>query len=426
MVQAGIKVTRLARVIKLASFVGGGSIAVQGISFISSILLIRVLATDSFALFTLTYAGLGISQAISDGAVSQAVLTLGGRIHDAPDKLSNMLATARRLMLENVGAASLLVLPLWLWTAGKHSDSTLSLWSLAALIMVTSFFQVGANTYKSILFLKNEIRFVQTSEIIAALVRLLLIAATIMLFPNPVWAVATGVGTDVIRTLFLRHRCRAYCPGNGTFERDTASEIRTFTFKLLPNTVYRAFAGQILLFLLSITGNTSSVAGAGVLTRIQQVFTVVPSIVASLLAPRLAREQDSSNVKSRTWQFTAFCILLPLVVSLPLLTYPGILGIAFGSDYQNIEWETRIFTLSCAIGVAAAGIASCSNARRWLISPWIVIPIHFASMVGAVLIFGTENLKSYAITQCIVSATMFTINITWCVINNLRSKSYSC
>lgn len=414
---------RLGGQLKLAGIVGGGSIAVQGVSFVSSVIIIRTLSTENFALYALTYAGLGISQAISDGAISQAVITLGGRIHKDPSALSNMMATAHRLMVENVCVASLLVIPLWLWSAYKHSSGVISLGMLAALIVVTSAFQVSGNTYKSLLFLRDDISYVQISESVAAILRLVAIAATIPFFPDPVWAVGSGVVIDSIRTLYLKRRCHLYCPAGGVFEKNVAKDIRSFTFKLLPTTIYRAFSSQILLFILSVVGTSTSVAGAGVLGRIQQVFAVVPSFVASLMAPRIAREQNSRAVVGLTWKFTAISVLMPMAISLPLLLFPGMLSLAFGSDYQGIEMETRTFTLSCAIGVAAAGVASCSNARKWLISPLLVIPIHMSAMLAALLIFGSSNVMDYARTQLVVSAAMLIINLAWMAKNNARSRS---
>lgn len=408
---------------KLVGIVGGGSLAVQGVSFISSVIIIRTLSTENFALYALTYAGLGISQAISDGAISQAVLTLGGKIHEDRSALSDMMVTARRLMLENVCVAGLLVIPLWLWSAYRHSAGISSLAMLAALIVVTSVFQVSGNTYKSLLFLRKEVSYVQVSETAAAFLRLIVIAATITLFPNPVWAVASGVIIDSIRTLYLKRRCQRYCSSIGTFDASIAKAIRTFTFKLLPTTIYRAFSSQILLFLLSLVGTTASVAGAGVLGRIQQVFAVVPSFVASLMAPRISMEQKSPTVVKLIWKFSALSVFMPLAIAMPLILFPGMLSLAFGNDYNGLENETRIFTLACALGVAAAGVASCSNARRWLISPWLVIPIHLTSMIAAILIFGSSNVMDYASTQLVVSAVMLLINLFWMLRNSMRSLS---
>lgn len=396
---------------------------VQGVSFVSSVIIIRTLSTENFALYALTYAGLGICQAISDGAISQAVLTLGGRIHEDSGALSDMMATARRLMMENVCLAGLLVIPLWFWTAYRHSGGVLGLGTLAALILITSAFQVSGNTYKSLLFLRSEISYVQISETVAAILRLIVIAATIPIFPNPVWAVGSGVIIDSIRTLYLKHRCLRFFKAGGTYDEATAKEIRTFTFRLLPTTIYRAFSSQILLFLLSIVGTTSSVAGAGVLGRIQQVFAVVPSFVASLMAPHIAREQKSPAVANLTWKYTALSLLMPLSIAMPLLLFPGLLSLAFGSDYSGFEKETQIFSLACSLGVAAAGVASCSNARKWLISPWLVIPIHLTAMISAILIFGSSNVMDYARTQLVVSAVMLLINLCWMTINMVKSRS---
>ena len=82
---------------KKLGIVGGATLLVQGLSFLSSIFIIRALSLEDFALYTLTYAGLGISQAIGDGAISQSVLTLGGKVHCKTAELANLMVTAKRL-----------------------------------------------------------------------------------------------------------------------------------------------------------------------------------------------------------------------------------------------------------------------------------------------------------------------------------------
>jgi O-antigen/teichoic acid export membrane protein len=78
---------------KLISITGSAQIVVQAVGFLSGILVIRLLAVEEYALYTLANTMLGTMTILSDGGISTGVMAEGGKVWQDRKKSGVVLTT---------------------------------------------------------------------------------------------------------------------------------------------------------------------------------------------------------------------------------------------------------------------------------------------------------------------------------------------
>ena len=103
---------------RLLSITGSAQMLIQGIGLISGILVIRLLPTHEYALYTLANTMLGTMTILADGGISPAVMAQGGKVWDDRDKLGAVLVTGMELRKKFVMVSLAVSIPLLIYL--KH------------------------------------------------------------------------------------------------------------------------------------------------------------------------------------------------------------------------------------------------------------------------------------------------------------------
>src|SRR5436853_1163 len=116
---------------KHISITGSAQIVVQAIGFISGILVIRLLQTNEYALYTLANTMLGTMIILADGGISAGVMAQGGKVWQDREKLGVVLATGLNLRKKFATASLLIATPILLFLLQRHGAS----WLMAILVI---------------------------------------------------------------------------------------------------------------------------------------------------------------------------------------------------------------------------------------------------------------------------------------------------
>src|SRR4051812_39271310 len=82
---------------KLISITGSAQVLIQAIGFVSGIMIIRLLSTSEYALYTLANTMLGTMTLLTDGGINTGVMAQGGRVWQDKVKLGIVMNTGMDL-----------------------------------------------------------------------------------------------------------------------------------------------------------------------------------------------------------------------------------------------------------------------------------------------------------------------------------------
>jgi hypothetical protein len=162
---------------KLISITGSSQLLIQGLGLISGILVIRLLPTQEYGLYTLANTMLGTMIVLADGGISSSVLARGGKVWMDRNKLGAVLATGFNLRKKFAKVSLIVAIPFLLYLLRHHHAGWLtSLLIISALIpafftaLSGNLLSVGPSLHQSIAPLQK----VQMGVSIGRLIMLLL------------------------------------------------------------------------------------------------------------------------------------------------------------------------------------------------------------------------------------------------------------
>ncbi|WP_254448502.1 polysaccharide biosynthesis protein [Spirosoma rhododendri] len=174
---------RLMGMARLASVTGLAQISVQAISFFSGILVIRMLSTQEYAMYTLTNTMLGTMLLLADGGISTGVMAQGGRVWQDRARLGSVLATGMELRRKFAVGSLLLALPVLIYLLRHHEASWLTAVLLVLALVPAFFTSLSGALLEIVPKLRQEIIPMQRIQVGTYLGRLALLLVSIFVFP---------------------------------------------------------------------------------------------------------------------------------------------------------------------------------------------------------------------------------------------------
>lgn len=130
---------------KLVSITGASQLLIQGLSFVSGILIIRLLPTSEYGLYTLANTMLGTMLILADGGITTGVMAQGGKVWQSKEDLGRVLATGLDLRRKFAIISLLVAMPALLYLLRHHGAS----WLMSVLIaasLIPAFFTALSGT----------------------------------------------------------------------------------------------------------------------------------------------------------------------------------------------------------------------------------------------------------------------------------------
>lgn len=408
--------------VKSVAGIGLTVVIVQGLSFVANILTVRVLSVSEYALLTSSLSILGLLTAIADSGLSQAAMTVGGLHHGSEREKAEVLQRCRALVLRTGIAGLAVIVPIWIWMAKRLDASTSSLIAVGVFLFGGFFCILGFNILKSFLLLEGKRVYTQRIDIARTVFRVVLLAAGIHFFPSAAYFILCATAAEIAGWWFFRNALSHLLKSPAECGTQIKNEVSTVFWRLMPTTIYKAISPQIFLLLLVAFGSTASVAGAGALSRFHQVFIFVPTVVATVFNPRLAR---ASGRRQRTRLMIVFAFvgwLSAFSIFALLFVFASPLLSVFGPKYAGLETEFRMLMASSCLYTMAGSCSGLLNTRGWIIPPQLLIGSDVCFSVVAILTCDVGTLEGFTYMHCILSAGSLAAVVGWMLICLLRKN----
>jgi O-antigen/teichoic acid export membrane protein len=392
--------------VKLISITGGAQIVVQFIGLLSGILIIRLLPTKEYALYTLANTMLGTMTVLADGGISTGVMAQGGKVWQDREKLGVVLNSGLELR-RKFGIVSLLVsMPILFYLLVHHGASILFS-VLIILSMIPAFFAALSDSLlETASKLHQDIKRLQKNQVATGIGRFILITGSLLLFP---WTFIAILGNGIPRiwaNFQLRKMSAKYADPALESDPVVKKEILSIVKRTLPGAIYFCVSGQITIWLISIFGSTVAIAHIGALGRLTTILTVVTTLFTTLIVPRFARlKQDRKILLSRFIQIQAALIFISIIIVGIVMIFPNEVLWILGSGYGGLKTEVLMITISSCLAMLAGITYTIVVSRGWVLKPSINITINV--LFQLVLIFTmdlskTKNVLMFSIVDFLV------------------------
>lgn len=399
---------------KLVTVTGSAQVVIQALGLVGGILILRLLPTSEYALYTLANTMAGTMLILADGGLATGVLSLGGKVWQDPEKLGVVIITGLKLRKIFAFFSVVVATPILFYLLKTHGAS----WLMATLISASLIpgFIAGLTgelfSIPSSLF--QDIKPLQMNQVKASVARLLLTLLTLFFFPWAYIAVLAAGLPQIWVNKKLRIISNNYADLKQNPDNAIRSEMLMFVKRILPHSVYYSLSGQMTIWLVSTLGSSTGIAQAGALGRLMMVLNVFSMLFSSLITPRFARTSIKSKILVRRFISIQVGLLL-FSISIVLITYsfPSQILWILGKNYSGLQKELLLSVFSSCIGLTSGLTYSLIASRGWIINPAIGIPINIIFTVGAVYVMDLSSLEGVLKLSIFVGTVQLIMNTTY-------------
>lgn len=379
---------------KLISITGSAQIIVQAVGFASGILIIRLLPVQEYAFYTLANTMLGTMTVLADSGITAGVMAQGGKVWQNNEKMGVVLATGLDLRKKFAIGSLLFSMP-FLFYLLIHNGASWLTSVLIALALIPAFYTALSDSLLEIVpKLHQTILPLQKNQVAVGFGRLFLTALTMFVFP---WAfigiLAAGI-PRLLGNIQLRKISYDLADKNQQPDKKIRFEILGLVKKTLPTSIYFCVSGQITIWLISIFGNTTSLAQLGALGRISAMLAILATITWTLIIPRFARlPMVKKIVLKRFVQILGLLIVLLCSIVIFVFVFPTPILWLLGDAYNGLPFELLLSIISSCIGLLGGIVFHLYSSRGWAISPALSITIDVSSIVILASIIDLSSIK---------------------------------
>ena len=374
------KLALLAGGVRLATGFLLGQGAVQALTLLVSMLLLRVLSIEQYALYTVAGTLLALVSVGANPGLSQAIVSLGAaRQHDKP-YVGGLLSAARRM----------------------------SRWLMIPAIIVVIIL--------AIFLLRGQQRPL-TSEIACVGLVFLLLLPIAVLWPTAAIALVANLAGAIAASVLTARRSGELCDRSAAGDTTQTSQLVSFIAPIAPMVFYTLAHGQIAILLLSVFAEPRAIAETGALSRLGQIFTVLMLLTPFLIQPIFARIQTRSDFVAKTSIVIGALSILCAVCIASTYFVPDWWLLILGDNYSGLSRELPVSvaaSLATIFGGTLYTMIIARGSTRWqstAILPCLGGQLVFIAFNGVrttwdALMLGLIPAVAYALVQVLLLAAL--------------------
>ncbi|MFE3871987.1 polysaccharide biosynthesis protein [Flavobacterium sp. ZS1P70] len=397
---------------KLLSITGAAQLIVQIVGFASGILIIRLLSTQEYALYTLTNTMLGAMTLLSDGGISTGVMAQGGKVWEDKEKLGSVMTTGLALRRKFALGSLMISLPILFYLLMHNGAGWLTSF-LITISLIPAFFAALSDSLLEIpLKLHQNILPLQKNQVYVGIGRLLLVGSTLFIFPFAYIAILAAGIPRIYGNLNLRKISNKFVDETKLPDPLIKKEILIIVKRSLPAVVYYCLSGQITIWIISVFGNSTSVAQIGALGRLAVLLNLVSVIFGTLIVPRFARIKNQdlrlrgiySKIIAGFFVFGFFIVVFTWFFSDYLLWI-------LGKNYAGLKTELTLMIIGSCINLIMSIGFSLYLSRGWILKPHISISVSVMPIILGCFMFDISNLKGVLYLNSFVALIQMILHV---------------
>ena len=366
-------------------------IFIQALSLFGGILLVRKLSQQDYAFFTLANSLQATLLMLADVGLVNALSATGGKIWQQPERFGQLIKTGLALRKQLAITSMVVVVPILLWMVVARGAGYGYSLLLAAAVMLGVNFRLTNDVLTVVLRLNAKISQLQKLDLFGGLIRLLILLVGCITYINAIIAVLAASLAFGIQNVLLHKWAR----DGADLQQFPNAEDRHFIWSVIwqqaPNTLFYCVQGQLVVFLISIFGNTRNIAEVGALGRLTVIFTIISTVMTNIIVPRFARCQKRKQLLNIYKVTIAGFGVLSILLMMLAIFLPGPLLWILGKQYSHLKTELVYSVLTTVVYSIGGAIYSMNAARAWTRTAWLSIPI---VLVGQVIFVPFLNLSS--------------------------------
>lgn len=389
-------------------FIGQG--ALQAVNLLINFFLIRYLSVEAYAQFGLTFGFQSTAISLMDlGFASTIIPLVGDRLEDR-DLVGRYVHAAIRLRTRGFFILAPLAVVAFVPIATTHQWSVELQILLIIAVLVALYSSGNVSCYSAPFFLYRRLTEFYAPQTAFGVLRLLTYVVLELLGGLNAWTAAaiSALNVTAISRVLMR-RSRQWIRWNNRETKSTEREIIHYVMPAIPALIYGALQPQISLFLISIFGQTTSIAQVAALGRIAQLFTVLQTFNMVVIEPYIARlRQDRLLATYLKVVAVAVTCCIPIIVIAFIWPEPilWLLGSKYAGLRELIGWQVLA---SCITYVAVLGWVM-NRARKWVFWSGTIVEIALILIVqiGYLVLVGVRTTQE-AVMLTLVSSICLVI-----------------
>ncbi|MGI4886622.1 MAG: lipopolysaccharide biosynthesis protein [Janthinobacterium lividum] len=408
---------------KLASITGSAQLVVQAVSFACGILVIRLLPTQEYALYTLANTMLGTMIILADGGVTNGVMSQGARVWQDRTQMGAVLATGLDLR-KKFAVGSLLIATPALFYLLRHHDASWTMSFLLVAALIPAFLtSLSGNLLEVAPRLHQDIVPLQKIQVGGNVGRLAMLCITLFAFP---WAFVAILAAGLPQ-IWVNQRLRKISLVHADWQQApdpvVRREILSIVKRLLPDAIYYCLSGQITIWLISLAGSTAAVAQVGALGRLAMTISVFGALFSTLVTPRFARlPSNSPMLLKRYFQLQAGLVIFSLGIVGGSWLFANQLLWILGKNYAGLKTELVLNMGASTLSLMQGASFALCTFRGWAINPLLFIPTSILSVATGVFLLDVSTLKGIITLNILVLTVQLIMMVTYSILKMRQAK----
>jgi O-antigen/teichoic acid export membrane protein len=408
---------------RLVSISAVAQVSIQMISFVCGILVIRLLPTHEYALYTLANAMLGTMILLADSGVSTGVMSQAARVWNDNDKLGTVLVTGLDLRKKFAIVSLLIAFPALLYLLRHHGAS----WGMSALIIISlvpAFLTGLSGTLLEVVFkLRQNIVPLQKIQVMNNLGRLVLIASLLIIFPWTFVALLAAGIPQIWANRRLRDSSTAHANWKQAPDPAVRKEILFIVKRVFPGAVYYCLSGQITIWLISVFGTNASIAQMGALGRLAMALSLFSVLFSTLVSPRFARLPAHKDILlKRFLHIMAGLMVLALLITGLTWLFPSEMLWILGKNYAGLQTELLLYVADSCLGIIWGSAYILGTTRGWNIHPAFSISVSICAIACGVMLINVSTVRGVLFLNLFVSIIQVCMYGSYTLIKIIKMK----
>ncbi len=396
---------------KLIAITGSAQVIIQALGFVGGILVIRLLPTHEYALYTLANTMLGTMTVLADGGISAGVMAQGGKVWQDKGKLGAVLVTGLDLRKKFAVASLVISVPV-LFLLLRHHNASWLMTGLVVISIVPAFYSgLSSTIFQLPLKLRQDIAPLQKNQVLSSVARLVLLTLTMFIFPWSFIAVLASGIPQIWANIRLQKISSVYADWSQSPDDEVKKDVIYVVKRLLPGALYYCLSGQISIWLISLFGSTEAVAQIGALGRLAMMLALFNILFNTLITPRFARLSGEKMVLLKRFIYYHLGLMLLTVAMLAFVwKMPAEILWVLGKDYANLEKELFLSIMGACINLIAGLSFALLTSRGFAINPFISIPVSLVSVVFGVTVMEVSSIQGVLWFNIFISSIQLLMN----------------
>lgn len=411
---------------KIITITGSAQVVVQVLGFVSGILVIRLLPTHEYALYTLANTMLGSMSILADGGITNGVMSQGGLVWQDNKMLGKVLVTG--LSLRRMFAVSSLIVatPILLYLLRHHEASWIMSFMILLSLVPAFFSTLNGSLLQIASKLRQDITPLQKNQVEVNSLRLAMLVITLFVFPWAFVAILASGLSQIWANFRLHQLTSQYVDWGQTPDSSIRKVLLSIVKRILPGAAYYCFSGQITIWLASAFNSTEAVAQIGALGRLAIVLSIINVLFGTLVAPRFARLPNNLNVLLKRY-FQVLILLLSLCFFIMIIVwiFPSEVLWILGHKYAELKEELMLVMISSCLGLITGETFNLYSSRGWAINPIYLILVSTSAIVFGVALIDISSLKGILFFKIFIDTVSLIMHVLFGIskINRLKVKT---